>query len=217
MSHSNRLLLIAQYEITFLTAPADWEFRKDEDGPNEAVLEARADFRLERKTFDPWKSRAEFFSIRHTDQLLFFLEKTGLFGRPYDPFANLDEWKILFRLLMKTNPVDWAKLQGEFAPPKLSMVLRSRLTNFKVKWGKPHRITLTATSTLAAIVSSIEIDHLRGAKCAFCQRDDCGLPYPYRTNKKFCNHDCAHLDNVRRRRARDRRNGKKAIRMRRQS
>ena len=71
-----------------------------------------------------------------------------------------------------------------------------------------HRIALTAASTLAAIVIGIEIDHLRGAKYALCQREDCGKSYPSRSNKTFCDYYCARLHTVRRLRAKKRRNRK---------
>jgi hypothetical protein len=209
MSHPNRILFTAQYEIAFRTTPAVWEFRKDADDPNEAIFGGRANFKLERRTFDPWKVREEFFSIRSPNHLWSFLERTGLFATALDAFTDLDEWKTLFRALMKSNPVRWSQLKGDFAERKLTLVLQTRLPSFEVQWGKSvHRIALTATSTLAAIVTSIEIDHLRGVEYAFCQREDCGKPYPSRSNKKFCDYDCAHLYTVRRLRAKQRRNRK---------
>jgi hypothetical protein len=209
MSHANRLLLTAKYEISFLINPAVWEFRNDADDPNEAIFGGRANFKLERRTLDPWKVREEFFSIRGTNHLWLFLERTGLFATALDAFTDLDEWKTLFRLLMESNPQSWPRLKGDFAPRKLDLVLRSRLPRFGVQWGKSvHRIALTVASTLAAIVTSIEIDHLRGVKYAFCQREDCGKPYRSRSNKKFCDYECAHLHTVRRLRAKQRRNRK---------
>lgn len=210
MSQQNESVLQAPLNVVFITTPADWAFRVESDDPNEATFRGRANFKYQHKKLDPWKIREEFFFIKSTNHLLFFLEKTGLFSRPTDDFADLQEWKSLFKLLMRTNPVSWPQLKGGFAKSKLELVLRSRLPQFEIMWSRDrHKVVLTTVSTLTAILASIQIDHLRGVKYVFCRREDCGKPYRFRSNKLFCNYDCAHLHTVRRLRAEERRRRKR--------
>jgi hypothetical protein len=208
MSHA-RTLLSAPLELVFLTTPAVSEFRVDSDDPNTAVFSQRANFKLHGRRLDPWQVREDLFSIRTTNQLWLFLERTGLFATSIHEFTGLQEWKDLFKLLMVTSPANWPGLKGDFAQQKLSLVLRSQLPRFKIQWGKDtHKVVLAAPSTLTAILASIQVDHLRGVKYAFCQREDCGKPYPLRSNKKFCDYECAHLHTVRRLRAAERKTRK---------
>jgi len=208
MSHI-KTLLSAPLELVFFTTPAVSDFRVDSDDANTAVFSQRPNFKLHGRRLDPWQVRDELFSISSVNQLWLFLERTGLFATRISDFTGLQEWKDLFKLLMVNNPASWPGLKGDFAQQKLSLVLRSQLPRFEVQWGKDmHKIVLKTGSTLTAILASIEVDHLRGVKYAFCQREDCGKPYPSRSNKKFCDYECAHLHTVRRLRAAERKTRK---------
>ncbi len=79
-------------------------------------------------------------------------------------------------------------------------------TRFKVsfRWkGKKHFAVFEAGETLGAMLATIIIDHLRGAKYGFCARVDCGRPFEIETRhqRQYCRTYCAHLAGLRRRRA----------------
>ena len=66
-----------------------------------------------------------------------------------------------------------------------------------------HAAVIVTDTTLQAILATVHVDHLRGATFRFCARLDCGRQFllESRHAKKYCSYDCAHLEAVRRSRA----------------
>jgi len=158
------------------------------------------------RTLDPWAVRDDFFSLKDAVELQAFLNRTGLFDiRTPGGFSGLQEWKSLFRRMLGTSPHKWHQLSGNFDPSKLQVALRASSPTMKIAWDKGrHAITLPVGTTLDAIVATILLDHLQGAEYAFCKKEDCGQPYPSRSNKLFCSYECAHHHNMREIRAKER-------------
>jgi hypothetical protein len=158
------------------------------------------------RTLDPWAVRDDLFSLKDAAELQSFLNRTGLFDIRFPGrFSGLQEWKNLFHGMLSTKPDKWPKLTGNFDPSKLQVALRASSPTMKIVWDKGrHAITLPVGTTLDAIVAAILLDHLRGAEYAFCKKEDCGKPYPSRSNKLFCSYECAHHHNMREIRAKER-------------
>src|ERR1019366_3476653 len=86
-----------------------------------------------------------------------------------------------------------------FDPRKIAKLLAPLPMTFE--WDeKTPRAHIVTMRSLHAIIATIQLDLLQGAKFRVCARHDCKEP-PFRVKnprKEFCCHECAHLALVRR-------------------
>jgi hypothetical protein len=66
-----------------------------------------------------------------------------------------------------------------------------------------HTASILATDVLTAILATVYVDQLRSARYAICARPDCLKPYEITSRRKrfYCSQPCAHIQSVRRNRA----------------
>lgn len=158
------------------------------------------------KILDAWAVREEFLGVKNPVAALDFLNKTGRFilYSLKDELHNFSEWQELIRQLIKTKPKDWEKPCTSYSSDMWRIVKYSQKYGFDFDYRDLHpHGTVFAGLTLTAILATVHIDHLRGAKFKFCARKDCGRPYEItsRHRRKFCSMYCAHFTGVRRSRA----------------
>jgi hypothetical protein len=162
---------------------------------------------FEEKHLNPWSVRAEFLALDTPSALTAFLNKTGMFNLPDEEFRDLVGWQVLIRALMIANPQRWGLLAGRLDKRKVKLALREDRADCRFTWTdrKPCARLWTAY-TLRAMVVSIQVDHLRGAKFRFCMKPDCGKPYEVTSShaRLYCSQECAHHASVRRNREKHR-------------
>jgi hypothetical protein len=194
-------------KVVFGPMHCEWRLTAPVEDAGLAVYTRRITGRGERK-FDPWSIRAAFLGFHSTSELTRFLQTTGVFTPYDDNFRNLVEWQRLICKLMTTNPQKWPTLAERFDKRKVTQILRNSTADCSFLWasGKPCA-RLWASYTLRAMVLSVQVDHLRGAKFRFCMKTDCGKPYEVTSAhaRLYCSQECAHHASVRRNRENRRR------------
>ena len=129
----------------------------------------------------------------------------------------------MFTELATRSPETWNEYaQGLISPKSIvhrgivSALALSSKHKIEFHWkGKPpvdwygarNLAVIETTDALSAIVTTIELDHLRGAKFGACARTDCPQFFEITSNhkRKYCSQYCAHFASVRRTRARQKR------------
>jgi hypothetical protein len=166
---------------------------------------------------DAWSVRHEFFGL-NLDDFEGFVHFTGKFerllraGESCAGTEDLEEWRRLFRKLMTLPMSRWPSLEGKFNAYKLNKALGPLGLQFQ--WQKRAPVAIVAVNETAdAIIASIVIDHLQGAKWRQCARSDCQRMFKLgvRPERKYCRPDCAHLEVVRRSRTKTAKAAKKPI------
>ena len=164
---------------------------------------------------DAWNMRQEFLNLEEDDEALaVFLNRWGEWRYDNGYSVGLFEERPLIRLVWPHQV--WKQRE----------LYRAALV------GKPHewlcnrpRLNLTGTSKPPyfgvyqsycgpAIEATITIDHLSKAKFGICKRADCQNLFQFESGHKrlYCSHECAHLANVRKLRAKQKREKQKARR-----
>jgi hypothetical protein len=126
----------------------------------------------------------------------------------------------MFKEFLKRSPASWdCAVEKVFKTKTVSLVWQilettnrfTLLFHWKVtqqfEWrGAQHIAALEAWDVVTAILATIYVDHLHGTKFGFCKRDDCRNPYKIESKhiRKYCSQYCAHLESLRRMRARSR-------------
>jgi hypothetical protein len=181
------------------------------------------------KPFDAWMKRNEFFRLRRgdTDSLLAFLRTVGLFERADTVTAErtksavvtesevLTEHEMLppvayeskiseehiweFRRLIEGS----LKALGEHTGKHIDFQVRI----LRAKDGK-LRSVLTTTTFSDALLLTLAVDQMEGAKVRKCARPDCGISFSVKSGhkRKYCEWYCGHIESVRK----QRRKGKRA-------
>lgn len=193
--------------VVFRPTPCEWRL----SSPSEDVGLAsytRGSVKPGERKLDPWSVRKEFLGLNTTAALTGFLRRTGVFILFENGFRDLIQWQLLIRELMATNPQRWPTLVEHFDKQKVNRILQEDRADCAFLWndGKPHA-RLWTPYTLRAMVVSIQVDHLRGAKFRFCMKPDCGKEYEVRSShaRLYCSQECAHHASVRRNREKRRR------------
>lgn len=208
--------------VVFRTSPCIWEIepekrRRAKVGrkacPAGRFIEHDKDF-LEEEYLDAWKVRNQFFGLKSEEQFLSFLNRTGYFslqvGKGLWGYQEFLQWQSLLREFLKRRPPTWGKWLDGLSHRKELYVTAVRIhVDFKVQFhwkGKQHTALILAKDTLTAMLATVYIDHLRGARFRFCARPDCRKPYEVTTRhkRKYCRMYCGHLESLRRSRARGR-------------
>lgn len=209
--------------VEFRSTPCDWEQRVDK---NMTVLdksgkhvhptklyERRGDW-LEGKHYDAWQVRNAFLNLKTDAEFLQFLNSTGYFSLKLKngvwSIPHLKKWQDVIRILVNKSPDDWlAWLKKHEKDVRQQWVALSQHERLPVafRWqGKKRFLMFRVDDCLSAILASIYLDQLRGVRIGFCARPDCRKEFEIggHKNKKYCSFDCAHVEVIRRGRAKKR-------------
>jgi hypothetical protein len=190
------------------TTSCHWEFRTGQF----VALKHRKENAL---TLDPWEIRKQFLGLGTEKEFLHFLKRAGWFLLLHQTgawtYSEMQRWKDVFRFLLKQPPGKWpAYADGLKAiAPKIASALET-VPSFTVDFlwgGKESSILFIGHDVVTAILISIYLDHLRGARFRFCARPDCRMPFEIETRhaRRYCREYCAHLESLRRMRRRQKR------------
>jgi hypothetical protein len=151
-----------------------------------------------------WALRADFLTAQSPTAMLTFLCRTGPFsGRKEWPQSDLCGWQQIIRKLMTRSRRRWSALAlSDYAK---EVIHRSRKMTIEL-WRSDGGAALVAFNTLEALLATVHVDQLRGARFKFCARPDCRRPFDLtsRHKRKYCSDECGHLMAVRAARARAR-------------
>jgi len=148
--------------------------------------------------FDPWQLRDDFLGWRIEDWQAFFYMAGGWSGSFYVTQSDFVEWQQLLKEALVRPAKEWKSLAREFAPEKVSRLTGPLRILFDWQGAVPVA-KVVLTDSLTAIIATIQVDALRGAKFRVCARHDCkSAPFRIEARHKiYCSSDCAHLVAVR--------------------
>jgi hypothetical protein len=168
-------------------------------------------------SFDPWEKRAEFFRLEqgNTDALLIFLRSIGLFERPRIMDDESPVTKTLLSaqdgLLHEAPYVSqiseehiWAVRRAMRGSLKALEQHSGEYDDFQVRFlrstGGKSRLVLTTSTFFDALLLTLSVDQLQGAKVRKCARPDCGVLFSTTGGhkRKYCAWYCGHIESVRR-------------------
>lgn len=179
---------------------------------------------------DPWKLRDEFLGLELTGEGLrqakrrfgfIWLGILEQLGRPSlevndDAVARLvrnefREWQSLLRVALTTQKDRWPQLVAKFSPAKVGLLCRPLPMVVDWREGLPAGI-IRCTNTLEALIATVWIDAVLGAKYRFCACRGCTKP-PFMVKRRrqiYCDDDCKHLQVVRNIREREQKSKRNA-------
>jgi hypothetical protein len=171
-------------------------------------------------TFDAWEKRDEFFRLKrgNTQALLAFLRSVGFFARPemlgagsrtgkttiviggeglhsdvpfVSKISEKDIWEV--RRLIIGSLGALGQHTGQYHDFQVRMVPTSN---------GAQRLVLTTTTFLEALLLTLSVDQLKGARKQKCARPDCGIQFSItsRHKRKYCQWECGHIESVRKQR-----------------
>lgn len=174
--------------------------------------------------------RNSFMELKTDQEFLTFLNQVGSFtflaevehkyGWTLNELIGCQE---MFTELARRSPNTWNEYaQGLISsmsrvPGGIVRALELRSCHkIEFRWkGAPHGAwhggkslaLIEATDAVSAILTTIEVDHLRGAKFGACARPDCPKFFEITSHhkRKYCSQYCAHLESLRRMRKRQKR------------
>jgi hypothetical protein len=172
--------------------------------------------------YDPWELRDEFLRLRpaHGPKLLLeFLDKVGMFDKPELEDADENPHILGGGYSVKLGAIEHdfrsqaRRDYGHFWEMQHLFVeaMRSRTSRLFDAHELPLRFRrgrrecyaeITATTFIEAVITTIKIDHLRGAKFQKCARPDCGTVFSVmgQRSRRYCRWYCGHLESVRKQR-----------------
>lgn len=178
--------------------------------------------------FDPREKRNEFLRLPEGDArgLLKFLNSVGLFQRSAPPsefdwiqsvtVRGQDGFAFRVDYDVETD-ARWMWVVRRAISESLregkSTIEAADMADFNVRFtryrGEPC-VLLTTATFLDALLLTLEIDRIRGAKIRKCARPDCGIVFSNSGGheKKYCERYCAHIESVRRDRKRAKQKGR---------
>jgi hypothetical protein len=183
---------------------------------------------------DAWALREELMELKTEQGFLDFLNKVGRFTMGF--IEQRDAWTLqdmtgcqrMLTELARRSPETWSAYadglsqKDSIVPWRIGFAFqlrKSHLVQFRWKgssddaWLGARNIALIETTdALSAILATIEVDHLRGAKFGACARPDCPRFFEIESKhkRKYCGQYCAHLESVRRTREKQRKAKAKA-------
>jgi hypothetical protein len=173
------------------------------------------------KYFDPWKVREDFLGLRTESEFLAFLNQVGRFTGAtgwgvvtgHWDVETFTCWQQIFREFLRRSPATWNHVVESLAIPGTTRLIKNvlRVTRrlpTQFRWqGARHLAILEGRDVVSAIIATIYVDHLRGATFSFCTRPDCRKAFEFTSKhkRKYCSQYCAHLESLRRMRARQKR------------
>ena len=117
--------------------------------------------------------------------------------------ADFRQWRELLRAAMKVRINHWHSLERRFPLRKVSLLKEP--FPVRVEWRNAIPVGVTVThNALQAIISSIQIDMLAGARFRYCARKRCGRVFELKSrhDRIYCGYACAHSVAVEKSRAR---------------
>jgi hypothetical protein len=179
------------------------------------------------RSFDGYEVREHFMSLRTPQDCLVFLNKYGRFS----PLQKIDEqvgwtfkammkWQEVFADLAKRSPDKWSDYANSLMSPehgpnirgvvgalswsKNSITFQKNSSDIPTAKGAKYFGVIATNDVVSAIVTTLQVDHVRGAKFGVCARIDCPRFYEITSHhkRKYCGETCAHLETVRRLRKR---------------
>ena len=171
-----------------------------------ATLDSRA------VTFpDAWDVRSTFLELRDEHDFLGFLNQTGCFfsSGTYEDnqswrLTDFAVWQRALTGFLRRQPEVWEKRLDLVEPNGTEIMRAVRLHRcFTVQFGQGRSAPFIARNTFSAILATIYLDHLRGARFRLCARPDCRKPYEIESNheRRYCTQYCASLESLRRKRS----------------
>jgi hypothetical protein len=160
-----------------------------------------------------------FLDVRGVDDALSFFHRTGYFyalsgewsqdGIPCVPhvmatFSGVLRCQEMIKELVSAPLEKWEAIGRKypvmFAPFRMAPQM---FLHRDVESGAALAIVRCNTG-LSAIAATIQVDKLAGLENRFCERTDCARLYKVESlhPRKFCSHECAHIQAVRNSRAR---------------
>jgi hypothetical protein len=183
------------------------------------------------KYFDGHAIRDHFMELKSDADVLAFLNLYGKFSSLEElertegwKRVDFEGWQTVFAELARRAPETWSDYVNSLLLPRTGFDIRGVLS--ALVWGSTHQVefhwrglpqadwrgakhlaSLQTNTVVSAILATIEIDHLRGAKFGVCARKDCPKFFEITSHhkRKYCNQYCAHLESIRRMRARRKR------------
>jgi len=192
-------------QFHFSVRPAKSAFRQLSDGQHvvQQILENTLEGWLLRPV-DVWLMRKEFLSLEKNEkELLAFLNKYGWWdSHPQTPVCDFWELQEVLRMVLLGSPRARGQMLSRRMFAGLPGPLATRLTaSFDYEGGVPKYVAET-DRCLDAIVTSIQVDLVRGVKFGECVRPDCHEIFDIRSKheRKYCGERCRHLEVMRHRR-----------------
>lgn len=180
------------------------------------------------RSFDGYAVRERFMSLRTPQECATFLNEHGRFSpletidmqvgwafetlmKLREVFTNLatrplEEWSEYANKLMspQENGANIRAVLGALNWSRNSIEFQANKTSLPTLKGAKYAGVIEAGDVVSAIFTTLQVDHVRGAKFRACARKDCQRFYEITSNhkRKYCGQDCAHLETVRRLRKR---------------
>jgi hypothetical protein len=200
------LLPALPVQVRFTTSPVSWVCPHPFEKPLE-IVRYRYDNPKQSEVLDAWEVRESFFSIPSDPLALkLFLEWTGKFSpRPFQGqdirLSDIWGWRELLQQAL-ARP-DCQKLEAKFDTRKVRRLASYDFSlSVSLREKAPSAVIWTDT-TLDAMISTVQVDILQGAKFRWCARPDCKVKIFRVTSaheRKYCSYDCAHLQSIRKKR-----------------
>ncbi len=177
--------------------------------------------------FDGYAVRKGFMELRNEKDCLEFLNRYGRFSqlREVDmhsgwTFNALMKWQEVFANLARLGLDKWGQYADSLMTPEHGPNIRAVLgaltwTGNSITFRRndlglrsvKHAKYIGAIQTedvVSTIFTTLQIDHVRGARFGVCARKDCPRFYEIKSQheRKYCGPKCAHLETVRRLRKR---------------
>lgn len=153
---------------------------------------------------DLWQLRDDFLGWRLEDWSGFFAMAGGWQGCFRISQRDFGEWQGLLRAALLCPAQEWKSLSQRFNSKKVAKLIGPM--RFVFDWhGVVPRAKAILPDSLSAIIATLQIDALNGAKFRICARHDCkSAPFKVEARHKiYCSSECAHLVAVRNSRERD--------------
>lgn len=149
---------------------------------------------------DPWAMRNRFLAWP-VEGWRDFVARYGNFHRfGFASLAAFSQWQRLLRRAMTTPATDWtSRLGAEFAKAPLETLQSRFRVSFDLRGGSPVA-EIAVNSALDAMIATLHVDAVNGARFRECKRPDCpNAPFALESNhdRIYCSYECAHLMAVR--------------------
>jgi hypothetical protein len=191
------------------------------------MMDVHEDYQRNPQLLDGWQCRDEFFKLpQNENSLLGFLAKVGVWSMMRAPTTGHWSKEVMQHGRQRQPlpiPVDglwgWRRMLGDSMVNKRAFVkdhapARKPQTLAEVLWGGPSSNKFSLSFELEGkpkgvamvrdahhmLMTTVYVDAIRGFRFKYCQRKDCRAPFPLTSKhkRKFCTHECGHLETVRR-------------------
>jgi hypothetical protein len=163
------------------------------------------------RRLDVYEVRDRFFSIATPEQGLQFFQQCGAFGIEHAvtfgfrgglSFADLVQWQSLLKSCRTHEPDTWSALTKPYELLKYAKAIQI-MPDFSIRLTSPLRLQVRCNFVRDAIIAANYLDKLQDIRSDECARRDCRRVFNRESGhqRKYCSSDCAHLEAVRRSRA----------------